>query len=117
MRADTKLRVREPDVAAKVIDGEAVIINLASGMYYSLNGSGSAVWELIEKGCTLAEASDAVRSAFNISAEIAERDVSRLWENLLAENLVVVSDLKSSHAGSVQVNASSEYAAPALTKF
>ena len=120
MRADTKLRVREPDVAAKVIDGEAVIINLASGMYYSLNGSGSAVWELIEKGCTLAEASDAVRSAFNISAETAERDVSRLWENLLAENLVVVSEdmsSKSSHAGSIDVNAGSEYAAPSLTKF
>jgi hypothetical protein len=103
-----------------VIDGEAVIINLASGMYYSLNGSGSAVWELIEKGCTLAETSGAVQSAFNISAETAERDVSRLWENLLAENLVVVSDdasPKGSHAGAVTVNAGSEYAAPALTKF
>jgi hypothetical protein len=120
MRADSRLRVREPDVAAKVIDGEAVIINLASGMYYSLNGSGSAVWELIEKGCTLAEASEAVRSAFNVSAETAERDVSRLWENLLTENLVVLSDdtsSKASPAGSISVNAGTEYAAPALTKF
>ena len=66
MEAHTKLRVREPDVAAKVIDGEAVIINLASGMYYSLNGSGSAVWELTEKGCTLTEAADALSSAFKI---------------------------------------------------
>jgi hypothetical protein len=112
--------VREPDVAAKVIDGEAVIINLASGMYYSLNGSGSVVWELVEKGCTLAEASAAVGDAFKIPAETAQRDVARLWENLLSENLVAVSDdisAKASASSAVNVNAGTEYAPPVLTKF
>jgi len=120
MEAHTRLRVREPDVAGKVIDGEAVIINLASGMYYSLNGSGSAVWELTEKGCTLAEAADALSSAFKIPAETAQRDVSRLWENLLAENLMVVSEDSSAKGvdkGAISVNGGTEYAAPALTKF
>ena len=120
MNRDTRLRAREPDVAAKVIDGEAVIINLATGMYYSLNGPGSMVWELVEKRCSLAESGDIIAHRFGISADTAHADVARLWEDLLAEKLVVLSaDLATEipDPSAIGANATPEYHAPALTKF
>lgn len=43
MRA-TRLRINAPSVVGEVIDGEAVILNLETGKYYSARGSGSAIW-------------------------------------------------------------------------
>ncbi len=40
-----RLRPREEEVASKVIDGEAIIINLANGVYYSMDKVGALVWE------------------------------------------------------------------------
>lgn len=120
MKQDTRLRVREPDVAAKVIDGEAVIINLATGMYYSLNGPGSAVWELIERRCSLAEASDIIARKFSVAPDAAHADVARLWDELLAEQLVTVSEEAPAELPDLEAldaNAAGSYSAPALTKF
>ena len=38
---DVVYRVNSPNVVAEVIDGEAVIVNLRNGMYYSLDGGGA----------------------------------------------------------------------------
>ena len=54
----------EKDVTTKVIDGEAIIINLANGMYYSLDKSGAVAWVLIGNGYTLDESADIVSSRF-----------------------------------------------------
>ena len=36
-----RFRVNTEEVAAKVIDGEAIIINLTTGVYYSMDGVGA----------------------------------------------------------------------------
>ena len=38
------------DVAGEVIDGEAILIHLRTGIYYSLTGVGSATWQLLLSG-------------------------------------------------------------------
>jgi hypothetical protein len=40
-------------VAAKVIDGELIIIRLSDGTYYSMDNAGARVWALIEAGTRL----------------------------------------------------------------
>ena len=50
--------VQAPQVIHETIDGEVVIINLESGNYYSLRGSGARVWSGLVHGAdfdTLAE--------------------------------------------------------------
>jgi hypothetical protein len=42
------LAVNGPSVVAEIIDGEAVIMNLASGHYFSAQGSGAEIWRGIE---------------------------------------------------------------------
>ena len=43
------------NVLAKVIDGEAILINVSTGAYYSLNGVGGLVWQWIDKEKSLQE--------------------------------------------------------------
>ncbi len=87
---------KRSDIAAKVLDGEAVIINLVRGTYYSMDGVGAAVWELLETGCTLAELTAAITQSYGASAERARQDLLVLVENLLAEGLIVEADADES---------------------
>jgi hypothetical protein len=38
------IRVRRPDVIDEVFDGEAVLVNLATGTYFALNADATRVW-------------------------------------------------------------------------
>ena len=85
-------RSREEEVASKVIDGEAIIINLANGVYYSMDKVGALVWERLQAGYTLDDVIRAVTDAYDVSPEQAESNVVELVEELLLENLVVTSE-------------------------
>jgi len=80
------------EVAAKVIDGEAIIINLTNGIYYSLDKAGGIIWEMLEAGHCLAEVVEATTSRYDVSREQAQADVDRLATELLQENLLKVAD-------------------------
>jgi hypothetical protein len=83
------LRVNAPQVVGEVIDGEAVIVNLERGTYYSLNGPGGLVWSCIERRLARSEIVAAVRLGYaGVPAEI-EADVLRLLGELEAEGLAV----------------------------
>lgn len=65
--SQNRLSPNEKEVAAKVIDGEAILINLSNGIYYSLDGVGAFVWERIEKGYSMEEIIAAVSTCYNVS--------------------------------------------------
>lgn len=87
-----RLRVSEPGVAARVIDGEAILINLTNGLYYSLAGSGASIWSLIEDGHSLEAIATALAGLSGVSLDRVRRDVRRLASELLEEELVRVAD-------------------------
>ncbi len=80
------------DVAAKVMDGEAVIINLASGVYYSMDKVGAFLWELIQSGYSLGQCIDAVISRYNADHGQVQADTQRLVRELIEEGLITPSD-------------------------
>ena len=84
--------LREDEVASKVIDGEAIIINLANGIYYSMDKAGALIWEMIQTKHSLEETLTAVTTCYEVSQEDARRDLEQLVEELLKENLVSLSD-------------------------
>jgi hypothetical protein len=86
------LQPRENDVAAKVIDGEAIIINLANGIYYSMDKVGALIWDLIQGGHNLAHMIVLVTERYEVSRERAEADIEELANELLRENLVTLSE-------------------------
>ena len=85
-------RSREEEVASKVIDGEAIIINLANGVYYSMDKVGALVWDRLQAGHTLDDVIMAVTGSYEVSREQAELNVHELVQELLEENLVVASE-------------------------
>jgi hypothetical protein len=85
-------RPREEEVAAKVIDGEAIIINLANGVYYSMDKVGALVWDRLQAGHTLDDAIVAVTRAYDVSRDQAESNVRELVQELVQENLVITSE-------------------------
>ena len=43
-----RVKVPENRVLAQIIDGEAIIINMETGCYYSLDSVGAEIWRCIE---------------------------------------------------------------------
>ncbi len=50
--APQRVRVAAPQVVADVVDGEAIIVDLGSGRYHRLAGSGAVVWQALSEGRT-----------------------------------------------------------------
>ncbi len=85
---DSALRPRAEDLVAKVLDGEALIINMATGVYYSTATSGAFIWEHIAGGCRLRDIAAALAARYGIPLARAEADVLELAAKLLEEKLV-----------------------------
>ena len=92
------LRPNEAQVAAKVLDGEAIIINLSNGTYYSMDKVGGLIWEMIERRQGLETTVAAITARYEVSPEQAQADVQRLAGELIQEDLVIVSDEPASPA-------------------
>lgn len=84
-----RFRVNTPTVTHEIIDGEAVIINLDSGNYYSLVEEGSFIWSLVEKGASANELQNAIRQSYQGDAQEIDRGVQELLGQLQQENLIV----------------------------
>jgi hypothetical protein len=80
--------VRSPEVNATVLDQEAVLLNLESGVYYTLNPVGTAIWELFTGEHTLAAILSALCTRYGVSADTARRDLSTLAARLRREGLI-----------------------------
>jgi hypothetical protein len=89
---DDRLAPNSAEVAASVLDGEAIMINLSSGVYYSMDGVGGLIWELIAQRQRLEEIVAAIVQAYDVPADRAKTDLERLAGELLGEQLVCVVD-------------------------
>lgn len=78
------------DQVSADLEGEAVILNLADGVYYGLDGVGARIWELLREPCTAARLRDAVTAEFAVDAETAWRDLSALLAELAQRRLVEI---------------------------
>ena len=87
--AGTSLVVDASHVVHETIDGEAILIHLGTGTYYSLDGVGAEVWALLAAGVD----ADALRSAgqerYDGDPVEVERGLSNLVAELLREGLVI----------------------------
>jgi hypothetical protein len=70
--------------------GEAVILDLKSGVYYGLNSVGASIWNLIQEPRTINEVRDAILAQYEVEPEQCDRDIKALLEELEAEGLIEV---------------------------
>lgn len=86
--AETRLRINDDQIASEIVDSEAVLINLGTGMYYTLDGTGCEVWAMIDRRLTLAEMSDALAARYRVEQAGVLSDLTHLAGELLEEGLV-----------------------------
>ena len=74
------------------IDGEAIILDLKTGVYYSLNEVGTAVWEKLKDCATTSELEADITAGYDIPVETAQSDIEELLNDLAAEGLISKED-------------------------
>lgn len=84
---NTVVRAKK-DVVSRILDGEAVILELGSGTYYGLNDTGSEAWSLIAEGASLAQLRRHICTTFDVDEATAARDLEELLTELAARDLV-----------------------------
>jgi len=77
------------EIAAKVIDGELIIIRLSDGTYYSMDSVGTCVWQLIDARHDVDAIARALADWYSLPIARVSTDVSALLRELLAERLIV----------------------------
>jgi Coenzyme PQQ synthesis protein D (PqqD) len=89
------LRVNAPQVICETIDGEVIVINLASGTYYSVRGAGADAWEVIQSapGIDRHAVATVLASRFDRPADLLENDIAAFLDQLRQEGLVVEADV------------------------
>jgi len=86
---DGSVVVNPTDVSAKVLDGEAVIINLSTGVYFSASGTGAVAWALLQAGHDRAGVAEGVAERFGVPADQVDVDLGPFLADLRSHDLVV----------------------------
>ena len=73
------------------LHGEAVLLDLESGRYFSVNRSGAVLLRLLGKGATRAALEAALVEAFAVDGPAARRDVETWLSHLAERGLLVTS--------------------------
>jgi hypothetical protein len=84
-----RYRINSPQVINETIDGEAIMINLATGSYYSLDRVGGDVWALLEASRPVDHIVAALGRRYDASEDEFRRGVDQLLQRLSEEELVV----------------------------
>ena len=88
MSGNERYTIDETRIVSEIIDGEAVIVNLANGYYYSLDRSAAEIWGWLQAGWSTADILSAIRDRYDCSDTDPETAVRALIGALVADKLV-----------------------------
>lgn len=86
---DRRFRSLSPFVVSEIIAGEAIIMSLKSGRYFSTLGSGAAIWGWIAGGRSVGETAALFSLRYDLDPSSADIEVCRFVAELLAHELIV----------------------------
>jgi len=85
--AETCLR-HSANATYQTIEGEAVLIHMQTGNYYSLNDVGTTFWELLNGARTLGDCAAKIAAEYDAPVDVITGDLLELAEDLMKEGLV-----------------------------
>ncbi len=109
-------------VLADDLDGEIVLLHLATGNYYSLAGSGAEIWRELARGTSLEDLCRSFAELYPASADEITPALAKFADELVAEELLSsgtgVSATATSEAESVApVSRPDAFEPPVLAKY
>ena len=87
---DSQVQVND-DVLFQEIQGEAVLLNLKSGIYFGLDAIGTRIWQLFPKHQALSAIVQVITDEYEVTPDRCEADLLMLISELERQGLVKVS--------------------------
>ena len=88
----TATAVPHPDVVARRLDDSVVLVHLETNRIFTLNRTGSRIWELLVAGRPPEEIETLLQEEFDVTPEQIGPELVSLVDELLAEGLLVHRD-------------------------
>jgi hypothetical protein len=86
---DTIVAVSD-DAVFRELDGESVLLNLETGMYYGLDAVGTRAWQIAAAGGSLRDVRDRLVEEYDAEPAVIERDLLTLADALVGKGLWTV---------------------------
>ena len=82
-----KLTIPE-DVMFRVLGDEAVILNLATGVYFGLDTVGTRMWQLMSEHGSTDKVVEVMLNEYNVGEALLQTDLDKLVKDLMENGLV-----------------------------
>jgi hypothetical protein len=118
--ASARYAIDPGKVVSELIDGEAVLINLANGYYYSLDATAAEVWTHLQAGHTEPEIVAVLRQRYDCSQADPAASVRALIATLEADELIAPGEPSSGSGPQLPANGEGSRTAfrpPTLQRF
>ena len=77
----------DSQISTRVGD-EVVILELVEGQYYSLEGTGPAIWNLVQKPIRVSEIKEEIVRSFEVEPEVCERDLLLVLQDMVDRRIL-----------------------------
>jgi hypothetical protein len=84
---DSRVEVNQ-DVLFQELQGEAVLLNLKSGIYFGLDGIGTRIWQLFSNHQALSAIVQVITDEYEVTPDRCEADLLTLVSELERQGLV-----------------------------
>jgi len=108
-----------PPVIHQLLDGEVIVVNLDSGVYYSLLGAAAEIWAAVDGGASSEEAVDELLVRYDAPRSVVETAVRRFVAELEQDALIVAADAAEPQRTPASANGTPRlpFEAPVLDKY
>lgn len=80
---------RSPKATYEVVAGEAILIHLDTGAYFSLNAIGTEFWQMLDGQQTIHDHATMVANKYNVDVPMVLADLLELAGKMAEEDLLV----------------------------
>jgi hypothetical protein len=119
MKLNESYRVNSQDVVHETIDGEVVIVNLATGTYYSTSESGLDIWNGIDRGLAVEQMIEELARVYVEKPENIRKGIEKMIKRLSEEGLIVPlqGPMKGDTANWLSVEVGTQFRQPDIQKY
>jgi hypothetical protein len=110
-------RINNPAVISESIDGEVVVIHLATGTYYRMQGTAARIWDAAAAGHTTEAVAEDLAAAFDAEGVDLSGETDAFLGHLVAEGLMIAGEVDPSPAPLEAIGARQPWSAPVLETF
>lgn len=85
----TQIKAASEQLSSEV-SGEAVILNINSGIYYGLNETGAKIWQWIQEVKTIAEIGELLEKEYDVESKQCQEDLQVILNEMLGAGLIEI---------------------------